>query len=541
MRRESYNEAVSAFDWNDVRAALGWTARGKVSLATSILDRHVERDAPALIWIGKDGAARRIGYRELSEASSRFANLLQRFGLRPGDRVAGLMPRVPETLIAIIGTLKAGAIYVPVFTGFGPDAVRFRLDHSGASVLVTHHEVRAKVPTTTDAKILCVSGIGGSSSPNDLDFWQALDREPASFGAIQRDRDDVATLIYTSGSTGQPKGGAIAVNFLAAVWPYVMYGLDLVDGDVFWPTGDPGWGYGFVCYLGALALGGTVVSVQSNPSPETCLSILRRYRVTNLATTPTLLRGLMSFDEQVVRSSPIGLRAISSCGEPLNAKVVEFFQTAWKLTPMDHFGATEFALPIGNHNALDMEVKPGSMGLPSPGYRMSIIDEAGHELPNGQIGLVGLASNADNRYWLRYWNDPQASRNLQRNGWLVTGDLARRDEDGYFWFEGRAGDMIKSAGYRIGPFEIESALLRHPAVAEAAVVGKADVLRGEIVKAWIVLRPGFQAGDALSEEIAQMVKTNLGSHLYPREIEFVAALPKTETGKIQRFMLRARN
>ena len=541
MRRESYNEAVSTFDWNDVRAALGWSARGKVSLATSILDRHVERDAPALIWIGKDGAARRIGYRELSEASSRFANLLQRFGLQPGDRVAGLMPRVPETLIAIIGTLKAGAIYVPVFTGFGPDAVRFRLDHSGVSFLVTHHEVRAKVSTTTDAKILCVSGTGGSSPPSDLDFWQALDREPASFGAIHRDRDDVATLIYTSGSTGQPKGGAIAVNFLAAVWPYVMYGLDLEDGDVFWPTGDPGWGYGFVCYLGALALGGTVVSVQSNPSPETCLSILRRYRVTNLATTPTLLRGLMSLDEQVVRSSPIGLRAISSCGEPLNAKVVEFFQTAWKLTPMDHFGATEFALPIGNHNALDMEVKPGSMGLPSPGYRMSIIDEAGHELPNGQIGLVGLASNADNRYWLRYWDDPQASRDLQRNGWIVTGDLARRDEDGYFWFEGRVGDMIKSAGYRIGPFEIESALLRHPAVAEAAVVGKADVLRGEIVKAWIVLRPGFQAGDALSEEIAQMVKTNLGSHQYPREIEFVAALPKTETGKIQRFMLRARN
>jgi acetyl-CoA synthetase len=540
MRRKTYSEAVTKFDWNDVRAALGWPKSGKVSLATSIVDRHLGRDAPAMIWIGKDGADRLVSYRELSEASSRFANVLQRHGVRPGDRVAGLMPRVPEALIAILGALKAGAIYVPMFTGFGPDAIRFRLDHSRTSLLVTHHEVRRQVPASVNAKILCVMGAGGSSAPDDLDFWQTLHRQPASFGAIHRRREDIAGLIYTSGSTGPPKGGAIAVNFLAAVWPYIVYGLDLQDRDVFWPTGDPGWGYGFVCYLGALALGGTVVSVQGNPSPEMCLSVLQRYGVTNLATTPTLLRGLMSLDETVVRTSPIRLRTISSCGEPLNAKVVEFFQTAWKLTPMDHFGATELALPVGNYNALDMAVKPGSMGLPSPGYCMAVIDESGHELPNGQVGLLGRASTADNCYWLRYWDDPQASSDVVRNGWIVTGDLARRDEDGYFWFEGRAGDMIKSAGYRIGPFEVESALLRHPAVAEAAVVAKADDLRGEIVKAWIVLRPGSHASNALSEELAQMVKTNLGRHQYPREIEFVASLPKTETGKIQRFLLRKR-
>jgi len=180
------------------------------------------------------------------------------------------------------------------------------------------------------------------------------------------------------------------------------------------------------------------------------------------------------------------------------------------------------------------------MGLPSPGYRLAIVDEAGGELPHGQIGLLGRASDADTCYWLRYWDDPQASRETERNGWIVTGDLARRDADGYFWFEGRSGDMIKSAGYRIGPFEVESALLRHPAVAEAAVVGRPDPLRGQIVKAWIVLRPGFAASDALSEEMAQMVKTNLGKHQYPREIAFIAALPKTETGKIQRYLLRER-
>lgn len=540
MPRSAYREALRAFDWKDVRGDLGWPESGKVSLATSILDRHAAKTTPALIWIGTDSTERRFSYRELSEASSRFANALQQHGIRPGDRVAGLMPRVPETLIAIVGTLKAGAIYVPMFTGFGPDAVRFRLDHSQTSLLVTHHEVRSQVPHHVSTKVLCVKHGRRDAATGDLDFWEELDRASSSFEPVLRDRDDVATLIYTSGSTGQPKGGAIAVNFLAAVWPYIIYGLDLKRDDLFWPTGDPGWGYGFVCYLGALALGGTILSVQSNPSAEACLSILERYRVTNLATTPTLLRGLMALGEQAVRTPQLALRAISSCGEPLNANVVEFFQRTWNLTPMDQFGATEFALPVGNYNALDMAVKPGSMGLPSPGYRMAVLDEFGRELPDGEIGVLGRASDADNRYWLRYWDDPQASQELVRNGWIVTGDLARRDEDGYFWFEGRGSDIIKSAGYRIGPFEVESALLRHPAVAEAAVTGKPDALRGEIVKAWVVLRPGFAGTDALSEELVQMVRNNLGKHQYPREIEIVAALPKTETGKIQRFMLRER-
>jgi acetyl-CoA synthetase len=538
QRKPAYSDAVRAFEWRGVRASLGWPEAGKVSLATAIVDRHVGRDAPALIFLGRNGRDARISYRQLSEASSRLANALQRHGVQPGDRIAGLMPRVPEALIAIIGTLKAGAVYVPIFTGFGPDAVRFRLEHSRARILVTHHEVRAQAPDDVRVTTLCVAAPGSPPAPGDLDFWQALERESAVFAAVGRDRDDVAALIYTSGSTGNPKGGAIAVNFLAAVWPYIVHGLDLADDDLFWPTGDPGWGYGFVCFLGALALGSTVLCVQSNPSAETCLSILERCGITNLATTPTLLRGLMALGEEAVRRPGIVLRAISSCGEPLNAKVVEFFRKAWGVTPMDHFGATEFALPVGNYNALDMCVKPGSMGLPSPGYRMAVLDEAGRELPDGETGLLGRASDADNRYWLGYWDDPQASRAAVRNGWIVTGDLARRDGDGYYWFEGRADDMIKSAGYRIGPFEVESALLRHPAVAEAAVVGKPDALRGQIVKAWVVLRAGFQASDALSEELAQMVRTNLGRHQYPREIDYIAALPKTETGKIQRFRLR---
>lgn len=540
MPGKSYAETIKAFDWAQVRAALGWAPDAPVSLGRAIVDRHAASERSALISIAEDGTEQQLSYAELAALSGQFAAVLQNLGIRPGDRVAGLMPRRPETLIAIIGTLKAGAIYVPIFTGFGIDAVDYRLRHSGSALLVTHHRVRSQVPPQTTARIVCVSDAGAGLAAGDLDFWQAMHAQADAAVAVARRRDDPAAIIYTSGSTGPPKGGVIAVNFLAAVWPYIVYGLDLRHDDVFWPTGDPGWGYGFVCYLGALAMGATVIALESNPTPQTLLSILGRYHVTNLATTPTMLRGVMSLGDDAVRAADVGLRAISSCGEPLNAKVVEFFHNTWGIWPMDHYGATEYALPIGNHNAIDMRVKPGSMGLPAPGFRMAILGDDGVELPAGEIGLIGQWMNDDSLYWQRYWNDAEASRELVRNGWIIAGDLGRRDEDGYFWFEGRTGDMIKSAGYRIGPFEIESALIKHPAVAEAAVVGKPDPERGQIVKAFVTLKPDFTPSAMLSDELVQLVKTSVGRHQYPREIDFVDSLPKTETGKIQRFILRER-
>ena len=421
-----------------------------------------------------------------------------------------------------------------------PNSIRFRLEHCQASILVTHQDVRKQLPAGLSIKTICVSQSGVALPDHYHDFARELRQQAAEFGCVLRARDDIATLIYTSGSTGQPKGGAIAVNFLASIWPYVVYGLDMRRDDMFWPTGDPGWGYGFVCYLTALAAGATVISVERNPTAELCLSILGRYNVTGLATTPTLLRSLLVLDDVVLQTADVRLRALSSCGEPLNAKVVESFQRLWNVTPMDHFGATEFAIPIGNFNAIPMNVKPGSMGLPFPGFRMAIVDEEGNECPAGEIGFIGKRLDADCLYWTRYWQDSVASRELVRNGWIVTGDLGRHDQDGYFWFEGRAGDMIKSAGYRIGPFEIESALLKHPSVAEAAVVGKPDALRGEIVKGFVVLRPGITGTDELAQELTNFVKQAVGGHQAPRALEFVDHLPKTETGKIQRFALRER-
>jgi acetyl-CoA synthetase len=540
MTSHSYADAVASFDWKHVLQALEWKATEKVSLGYSIVDRHIERLHPALWVVDSNGGERSYSYRELSEASNRFANLLQALGVNPGDRVGGFMPRGAEVLIAIIGTLKVGAVYVPIFTGFGADAIRYRLEHATARLLVTHQSVKERLPSDIELRTICVTD-GVSTLPEGwFDFHRELEKQAPLASCVLRDRSDVCTLIYTSGSTGPPKGGAIAVNFLAAIWPYIVYGLGLRSDDVFWPTGDPGWGYGFVCYLGALAAGGTIVTVESNPTTDLCLSVLKRYQVTNLATTPTLLRGLVALGDEKLREERSDLRAISSCGEPLNAKVVETFQKLWNVTPMDHFGATEFAIPVGNFNAISLAVKPGSMGRVFPGFQIAIVDDEGKEIEADTIGLIGKKTDENCLYWVKYWSDPDGSRDLVRHGWIVTGDLGRTDSEGYFWFEGRVGDMIKSAGYRIGPFEIESALLKHHAVAEAAVVGKPDALRGEIVKAFVVLRSGIVASDELAKQLSLFVKDTVGKHQYPRVIEFADGLPKTETGKIQRFALRAR-
>jgi acetyl-CoA synthetase len=533
-RPQHYRAAVDAFDWSEVLADLGWSGQATVDLAWTIVDRHArgpDGDRSAVLWLGRDGSERRISFRELSAASARFGNLFRRLGVRKGDRIAGILPRIPETVPAILGALRVGAVYVPVFTGFGAEAAAYRIAHSGARMVCTDARFRH---LASSADQLPVVVIGGGAT-QDIDCARALAQESDDCPAERYARNEPAAIIYTSGSTGCPKGCVIAANLPAVMWPYARYGLDLRPDDVFWPTGDPGWGYGLCCYLPALTMGCAVISVEANANAQVCLDVLARYRVTNLATTPTVLRGLMALGDSV-RAAGASLRAISSCGEPLNAEVVEFFSRVWGAIPMDHFGATEFGLPIGNHNALGMVVKPGSMGLPAPGQTMAIVDEHGHELPPETVGLIAQRSNHGSRYWLRYWKDAAASAGLRRGAWTCTGDLARRDADGYFWFEGRADDIIKSSGYRIGPFEIESALLRHPAVAEAAVVGVPDPLRGQAIKACVVTRLGVKPPRA--DELIALVEATCGRHQRPHVVELVDALPKTETGKIQRFLLR---
>ncbi|MBI4587385.1 MAG: AMP-binding protein [Candidatus Rokubacteria bacterium] len=540
MKKRTYAEAHRAFRWEESFRALDWTSMTAINLGYTILDRHAP-DTVALNWFGKNGTTRGYTFGELSRLSNRFANVLRSLGVGKGDRVAGFLPRRPETIVIMLGTWKAGAIYVPIFTGFGPDAIQFRVQHSGAKIFCTQWEYRARLPKPLQGPlaIVAVAAPGGEGvDAGDLNFWAAMSDQSETCDLVGCRRDEPAVLLYTSGSTGPPKGVKIANNFLLAIHPYMKYAVDLHLDDIVWPTGDPGWGYGLVCYMVPLAMGIPITSHEAVTTPEFCLSLLRDHRVTNLATTPTLLRGIMALGPDVVRRPDIRLRCVSSCGEPLNPEVVGFFHQQWGVTVMDQYGSSEFGLPIGNLNAVDMVVKPGSMGLPLPGFEMAVVDDEGRELGPGEVGHIGMRPSGEGYYSLGYWEDPERTRELSRGGWMTIGDLARRDADGYFWFEGRADDVIKSAGYRIGPFEVESAILHHPAVAEAAVVGKPDALRGQIVKAYVVLKPGTRPFAGLEAEIVDVVKNCLGKHQYPRDIEFVVELPKTETGKIQRFILR---
>jgi acetyl-CoA synthetase len=530
---------ASQFSWEPSLAALGWTADGAVNLADTIVGRHAS-DRRALRWYGKSGGEKSISFDALARLASRFAGFLASTGVRKGDRVAGYLPRTPETIAIMLGTWQAGAIYVPIFTGFGPDAIAFRMGNSGARMLCTHHEYRGRVPALPSGTTIVTLTDGARPVAGDAAFDAAIADRAETFASVPCRRHDPAVLLYTSGSTGPPKGVLIATNFVLAVHPWITLGVDLRPDDVFWPTGDPGWGYGLICYMAALALGVPVVSHEATLGPADALRRISELGVTNLATTPTLLRGIMALGEPAVRAHAVRVRRASSCGEPLNAEVVSFYRDVWGVTVMDHYGSSEFGLAIGNLAAADMAVKPGSMGRPVPGSRMAIVDDDGREVPTGTVGHIAMARSDVGYYSLGYWNDPERTREVDRGGWMTVGDLGRRDADGYFWFEGRADDVIKSAGYRIGPFEIESVILEHPDVAEAAVVGKADALRGQIVKAFVVLRPGAVARASLAGEIVALVKDRVGRHQYPRDVEVVDELPKTETGKIQRFLLRDR-
>jgi acetyl-CoA synthetase len=542
MAKQSYQDARRNFDWGSVLGELGWQDREHINLGHTIIDRHSDRHGAALYWVGKDRSRVTLTYRDMRALSNKVANLLRSLGVRKGDRVAGVLPRVPETVAIMIGTWKAGGVYVPIFTGFAAEAIRFRLQNCEAKVVCTHFDFRDRVPELDGVDIVTIAGPRGVGlGRGDTSFWHAIGSASDRFTLEHCARTDPAVILYTSGSTGEPKGVPIASNFLAAIRPYMQFAVDLQPTDMFWPTGDPGWGYGFVCYHVAMSMGVPVLSYEATPTADGLLDFVQEHRVTNLATVPTLLRAVMAMGADKVGNYDLALRCISSCGEPLNSEVIRFFQNAIGVTPMDQFGSSENGLPLGNFNALEVEVKAGSMGLPIPGFDMAIVDEEGHELPAGTVGHLAQRPSEQGYYALGYWKDPGRTKQLFRNGWITAGDLARRDEAGYFWFEGRADDVIKSSGYRIGPFEVESAILHHPAVAEAAVVGKPDPLKGHILKAFVILRPGRSIDPGLVREIQDTARRVLGDHAYPREVVVTDNLPKTESGKIQRFKLRAAN
>nr|WP_320192490.1 AMP-binding protein [uncultured Desulfobacter sp.] len=523
-----------------------------VSAAHFLCDRHARiPEKIALFYEDAEGNASKWTFRELKELSSKMAGFLRSIGVKKGDRVAALLPKSPELVITTLATWRIGAAYVPLFTAFGSDAIEHRVSDSAAKVLITNTVHRPKVSDTACYKedrvaVVTIAGDRGQGiERGDYSFWHELENAQAIDTPEPVRGDDLLIMLFTSGTTGSPKGVEVPVKSLAAFHAYMEFGLDMREDDMYWNMADPGWAYGlYYNLIGPLLVGKSTLFYDGAFSPENVFRILSKYKVSNFASAPTAYRALKAAGDKVAAQYPLSLRVASSAGEPLNPEVIEWSKKLWGIPIHDHFGQTELGMAANNHHREDLkgELKMGSMGISMPGFRMAVIDENGNETAPGEEGLFAVDTKNSPLCWFRgYWQDEKRTKEkyVGENGrYCLAGDTVSKDEDGYLFFSGRSDDIILCAGYRIGPFEVESVLIKHPAVVEAAVVGVPDELRGETIKAFVSLKQGINGDEDLAEELKIFVKKHLAAHQYPRIIEFTDQLPKTPSGKIQRFLLR---
>jgi acetyl-CoA synthetase len=542
---ESYEAARDSFDWTDIYAEVDWDAPDDLNIAHEVCDRHVaDGDRIALRQVGIDGESETVTFEALAAESNRFANVLDAFGIERGERVFSYMPRVPEHYVALIGTLKRGAVFGGINERFGPDGISYRLADCDASAIVTTSENLETVEEAlSDAPsvehVLVVDRGEGVGERTDL--RRALADADPEYETVRTGGEDDALLYYTSGTTGPAKGVLHKHRWVAGVAATQRFATDLRDGDCYWSTGDLGWLTGPINTLGAWFWGTELFTYEGEFDPETWAELLDTYPITVLFSVPTAYRMLREH-ESVLDGRTLDLRHALSIGEPLSAGVVEWGEDRLGVTIHDTYGQTETGNMIIN-NYPSMELRPGSMGKPLPGIEAAVVDpETGDVLGPGETGEIAQRGDYP-CFFAGYWEQPEKTADCfvdgpDGNEWYLSGDLAHIDEDGYFWFEGRADDLIISSGYRIGPFEVESSLGEHPAVAEAAVVPKPDRQRGAIVKAYVVPSERVEPSPAVAEEIKTYVREELSAHEYPREIEFREELPKTVTGKIRRTELQ---
>ncbi|MBI1173129.1 AMP-binding protein [bacterium] len=535
----SYDAAVSEFSLAAVEATLAGSLTAGLNACVECCDRHVAPGRIALNWIAKDGRHVSLTFAALQEASARFAGMLAAEGIGAGDVVAGILPRTPELLITILGTWRAGAVYQPLFTAFGPKAIEQRLQTSRARLVVADMANRLKLDDVPNCpRVATVLRAGEVAPAGDIDLAAALAAAAPVFAPVLRRGTDLFLMMSTSGTTGAPKGVPVPLNALLAFGSYMRDAVDLRPEDKFWNLADPGWAYGlYYAVTGPLLLGHATTFCESPFTVEGTYDLIRRLGITNLAGAPTAYRLLIAAGAEAAAAVKGQLRVVSSAGEPLNPEVIRWFAQHLAAPIHDHYGQTEVGMVVNNHHGLDHPVRAGSAGLAMPGFRVAVLDDAGKELPPNQPGMLAVDMARSPLCWFTgYW---QKDTPAIAGGYYRTGDTVEFDPDGSVSFIGRSDDVITSAGYRIGPFEVESALIEHPAVTEAAVIGVPDPERTELVKAFVVLAKGHVASEALAEELRLHVRNRLSAHSYPRLVEFVSDLPKTPSGKIQRFMLRS--
>lgn len=534
-----YAETFAGFSYPDTVAKQLHGSPEAINGCVECCDRHALPGRIALFWEGRDGSSQTYTFAQLQALSARFAGFLKARGVQPGDRVAGLLPRTPELLVTILGTWRAGAVYQPLFTAFGPKAIEHRLNTSGAKLVVTDGANRAKLDDVAGCPdILTVAGDKGRGLVRgDFSFWAELDRQPASFEPVMRRGDDPFLMMFTSGTTGAAKPLQVPLKAIVAFAGYMRDAVDLRDEDAFWNLADPGWAYGlYYAVTGPLALGHPTTFYDGPFSVESTCRVIEKYGITNLAGSPTAYRLLIAAGKAVSGSLRGKLRAVSSAGEPLNPEVIRWFASELGVTIHDHYGQTETGMVLCNHHALAHPVRMGAAGFASPGHRVVVVDDENRELPPGNPGTLALDLTRSPMCWFGGYHGTATSSFV--GNYYLTGDSAELNDDGSISFIGRADDVITTSGYRVGPFDVESALIEHPAVVEAAAIGKPDPERTELIKAFVVLDPQYRAAPELAEELRLHVRKRLAAHAYPREIEFVAELPKTPSGKVQRFILR---
>src|SRR5215212_3527370 len=533
---DRYDELYRSFRWN---------VPPRYNIAHACCGQWAaDRSRFALYWEDESGATAAYSFWDIQVAANRLSNALAGLGVKRGDRVAIILPQRPETAIAYIAIFQMGAIALPLSHLFGPEALEYRINHAGASVAIVEPTTLANLWAVKDKlpQLRHVIGVGGARESGVHDYEALLAKASANFTALDTAADDPAIIIYTSGTTGAPKGALQAHRLLIGNLSGFVHSHDFFPqaGDVFWSPADWAWAGGlFDALLPTWAFGLPILGYRGKFDAERAYDLLEKYGVRNSFLFPTALKLMMKAVPEPRRKYDLDLRSIMSAGESVGVTVIEWAREELGVTINEMFGQTEINYVVGNCQSA-WPVKPGSIGRPYPGHRVAVIDETGSEVKRGELGEIAIDRRGDPVFFLEYWKNEKATREKFIGDWGCTGDQGRMDEDGYLWYQGRSDDVIKSAGYRIGPAEIESCLVKHPAVANAAVIGKPDATRGAIVKAFIVLQAGFEKSEKLVEDIQTHVRGRLAPYEYPREIEFIDALPMTTTGKVQRKELRKR-
>lgn len=533
-----------AGSYEAVRDAFSWNIPERVNMAEQVCDRHAATtpEKTGLIVAAADGSRRDYTWRELLQLSNKMANFMTAEGIQRGDRIGILLSQCVEAAISHVGAWKMGAISIPLFSLFGEEALAFRLKDSGARVVVTEEQHYPKIEAIRDQlpDLKLVLLIDGKDGNGLRDLWKGLDAASDTFANADTASTDPSYIVYTSGTTGNPKGALQGHRSLLGHMPAVEFFHDFLPqpGDLMWTPADWAWIGGLMnCLMGAWFHGVPVLAYRAGKyDPEAALKLMAEYGVRNTFMPPTALKMMRAVQD--IPAYGVNLRTIACAGEPMGVELLDWGRASFDLTLNEFYGQTECNLVVANCQKV-MEIKPGSMGRPIPGHDVRIIDADGNEVPAGTVGQIAVRA-PDPVMMLEYWNNPEATRNKYLGEWLLTGDQGQQDEDGYLWFVGRDDDVITSAGYRIGPGEIEDCLTKHPAIELAAAIGVPDPVRTEVIKVFIKLMPGNNGSPDLEEDIRSFVKMRLSPHEYPRLVEFVDELPLTSTGKIRRKDLRDR-